>query len=125
MNGGVRAAPFRRANAVPARMRLKTGDARAKERQPRDPLRLFSTFLLATPLIRALDVPARDRAPVADTVCRGLRDPESFKYVGAIVTIYTNVSHDPLALHAARVYLRWCDARPVARVDHVQAPPPP
>ena len=49
---------------------------------------------------------------------------KSFKYVVEIAMSNTNVWPRPIALRAPRVYLRCCDARPDARVDHLQAPPP-
>jgi hypothetical protein len=47
---------------------------------------------------------------------------DSFKYVSAIEVKNTNVWPHPIALHAARVYLRGCDARPDAREHSSEGP---
>ena len=65
---------------------------------------------------RAFDRLLRDHATVRNAIVGVSRDLESFKFVCAIMLLYINVCPDPIALGAARVYLRWCDARPDARI---------
>jgi len=64
----------------------------------------------------AFDRLPRDRTLTMNAVVEVRRDSESFKFVSQIRLLYTNVRSDPIALHAARVYLRCCDARPDARI---------
>jgi hypothetical protein len=72
--------------------------------------------MLDTSPIPRLDRRLPDRACRLKAVVDAGLDQESFKFVCAIVMLYTNVSADPIALRAARVYRRWCDARPDARM---------
>ena len=95
-----------------------------EEQQLRGYAHAFSTLMSGAPACRALDRLRTIRASSAGH-CRGdLPRTESFKYVGGIAVSHTNVWPHPIALDAARVYLRCCDARPDARITHRQAPPP-
>jgi hypothetical protein len=72
--------------------------------------------MLATTGFGARPLSRRDRAPAGGAIRRLGWFHKSFKYVVWIGLIHMNVGLDPIALRASRVYLRWCDARPVARV---------
>lgn len=105
-------------------IRAQNDAARNAEQQLRDFVHPFSTFMLDASAQRELGRLARIRAS-----CPGRRrgdsaGTKSFKYVVAIAVSHTNVWPHPIALGAPRVYLRGCDARPDARIDHLQAPPP-
>jgi hypothetical protein len=77
-----------------------------EERQGRDHPRLLSTFMLDTPAIHRVDRLLTDRASMAATVFGCRTNRQSFKVVRQIASLYINVSADPIALVAARVYLR-------------------
>ena len=105
-------------------IRAQNDAPRNEEQQLRGYVHAFSTFMSGANAWRALDRLRTIRASSAGH-CRGdFQGTESFKYVGAIAVSHTNVWPHPIALDAARVYLRCCDARPDARIDHLQAPPP-
>ena len=122
-SGGSEAAASLGASAVPVGSARKFTAVAARVRQLRACSRAFSTFMLDTSTTRPLGRLSTIRAAPVVAVGRTLARYESFNYVCSIVTRNTNVAVHPIALHAARVYLRCRDARPDARIDHLQAPP--
>lgn len=112
------------ANAVPIECGREITGRVAQEQQLRGPMRALSTFMLGASATRPL---ARLRTIRARSLRHRGTDrgaTKSFKYVGEIAVSNTNVWPHPIALRAAGVYLRCRDARPDARIDHLQAPPP-
>ena len=97
--------------------RLQTAKAVVRLRQRRDLACRLSTFMLDTSVTAASGRLSCDHTPGTNVVVEVWLDQESFNFVPAIALLYTNVCADPIALVAARVYLRCCDARPDARIE--------
>lgn len=121
---GNTAAPGDGANAVPIECGREITGRVAQEQQLRDPVRALSTFMWDASDTRALGGLGTIKAGSSSHLRTDRVADKSFKYVVEIAMSNTNVWPRPIALRAPRVYLRCCDARPDARVDHLQAPPP-